>query len=124
VFQFPDLHVKATNPYQGTPESREKAMSVAQGAVFAEPGRNDLRNGLATLSIQRGNYTSALALLSASSRDSDALDTARTSLALHAVAESLSGDESMIAQKQAKKAVFLSPWEVRNWEALAYVGTS
>ncbi|KAJ6558576.1 superkiller protein 3 [Mycena vulgaris] len=102
----------------------EKALSVAQGAVFAEPGRSEVRNQLAILSIQRGNHTSALALLSASSSDSDSLDTARTSLALQAVAESLTGDESKTAKKQAQKAVFLSPWEMRNWEALAYVGKS
>ncbi|KAJ7497133.1 TPR-like protein [Mycena latifolia] len=100
------------------------ALSVAQGAVFAEPGRSDVRNQLATLSIQRGNHTSALALLSASSSDSDSLDTARISLALQAVTESLTGDESKIAKRLAQRAVFLSPWEVRNWEALAYVGAS
>ncbi|KAJ7124904.1 superkiller protein 3 [Mycena epipterygia] len=102
----------------------EKALSVAQGALFAEPGRCDVLNELATLSIQRGNHTSALALLSASNRDSNSLDRARTSLALQAVTESLNGDESKIAKRQAQKAVFLSPWAVRNWEALAYVGAS
>ncbi|KAJ6593707.1 TPR-like protein [Mycena capillaripes] len=105
-------------------ENAEKALAVAQGAVFAEPVRSDARNQLATLSIQGGNHSSALALLSASSHDSDTLDTARASLALQAVTESLNGDESKIAKRQAQKAVFLSPWEVRNWEALAYVGAS
>jgi superkiller protein 3 len=99
-------------------------LAVAQGAVFAEPGRWDVRNQLATLSIQRGNHTSALALLSAASRDSDTLDTARASHALQAVTESLNGDESKIAKRLAQRAVFLSPWEARNWEALAYVGAS
>ncbi|KAJ7668399.1 TPR-like protein [Mycena polygramma] len=105
-------------------ENAEKALAVAQGAVFAEPGRRDVRNQLAALSIQRGNHTSALALLSASSRDSETLDTARASLALQAVTESLNGDESKIAKRQAQKAVFLTPWEVQNWEALAYVGAT
>ncbi|KAJ7675089.1 superkiller protein 3 SKI3 [Mycena rosella] len=102
----------------------ERALSVAQGAVFAEPGRSDVRNQLATLSIQHANHTSALALLSASSSDSHSLDTARKSLALQAVTEALTGDESKSAKRQAQKAVFLSPWEVGNWEALAYVGLS
>ncbi|KAJ7782973.1 TPR-like protein [Mycena metata] len=104
-------------------ENTGKALAVAQGAVFAEPGRFDVRNDLATLSIQQGNHASALALLSASGRDSDTLETARASLALQAVTESLNGDESKTAKRQAQKAIFLSPWEVRNWQALACVGT-
>ncbi|KAF8170200.1 superkiller protein 3 SKI3 [Mycena galopus ATCC 62051] len=107
----------------------EKALAVAQGAVFAEPSRWDVRNQLATLSIQQGNHTSALALLSASNRDSDTLDIARASLAraslaLQAVTEAFNGDVSKVAKRQAQKAVFLAPWEVRNWEALAYVGAT
>ncbi|KAF7375997.1 Antiviral protein [Mycena sanguinolenta] len=102
----------------------EKALAVVQGAVFAEPSRWDVRNQLATLSIQQGNHSSALALLSASNRESDTLNTARASLALQAVTESLNGDVSHIAKKQAQKAVFLSPWDMRNWKALAYVGAS
>lgn len=97
------------------------AFSVAQGAVFAEPGRSDVRRELATLSIQRGLHTSALALFAAGS-DSDSVDTARKLLALQAVSESLTGDEVKIGKRQAQKAVFLSPWEMRNWQALAYVG--
>ncbi|KAJ7188466.1 TPR-like protein [Mycena filopes] len=105
-------------------ENPEKALGIAQGAVFAEPGRFDVRNDLATLNIQLGNHASALALLSAFGRDSQTLDTARPSLALQAVTESLNGDLSQTAKRQAQKAVFLSPWEVRNWQAFAYVGTS
>ncbi|KAJ6607768.1 superkiller protein 3 SKI3 [Mycena sp. CBHHK59/15] len=103
-----------------------QALSVAQRALLAEPGRCGVRNQLATLSIQQGNHTSALALLSglASGHDSDTLNTARSSLALQAVTETLNGDESKVARRQAQKAVFLSPWEVRNWEALAFVRTS
>ncbi|KAJ7502768.1 TPR-like protein [Mycena galericulata] len=100
-----------------------QALAVAQGAVFAEPGRYDLRNELATLSIQTGNATSALALLSAPSTDLASLDAARASLALQAITASLTGDASHLAKRQAQKAIFLSPGETRNWQALACVGT-
>lgn len=96
---------------------------MAQGAVFAEPGRSDARNELATLSIQTGNATSALALLSDPNVDSDSLDTARTSLALQAITASLTGGTSNVAKRQAQKAIFLTPGDTRNWRALACVGT-
>ncbi|KAJ7755694.1 superkiller protein 3 [Mycena maculata] len=117
-----DVNYLLTNHHIGQ-ENVEKALAVAQGAVFAEPGRADARNELATLSIQAGNPTSAQALLSAPSRASESLDVARTSLALRAIAESLTGDVSNVAKRQAQKGVFLSPGEPRNWRALACVGT-
>jgi len=104
-------------------ENAEKALAVAQGAVHAEPGHPEVRNELATLSIQTGNATSALALLSAPSVDSGSLDTARASLALQAITASLTGDTANLAKRQAQKAIFLSPGETRNWQALACVGT-
>ncbi|KAJ7251764.1 TPR-like protein [Mycena haematopus] len=119
-----DVNYLLTSTTLGRCGNAEKALAVAQGAVFAEPSRWDVRNQLATLSIQNGNHASALALLSACNRESDTLDTARASLALQAVTESLNGDVSQTAKRQAQKAIFLSPWDVHNWEALAYVGAS
>ncbi|KAJ7647495.1 superkiller protein 3 [Roridomyces roridus] len=93
-----------------------KAIGVAQGAVFAEPGRQDSRNQLAMLNIQMGDSTAARALLSASA---ESFETARNSVALQAI----TATENESAKRYAQKAVFLSPGETRSWQTLACVGT-
>jgi superkiller protein 3 len=95
----------------------KKALSVAQNAIFAEPSLSSARLQLATLSLMQGDHTSAPAVLS--SQHEDSLEDERQSLSLRAVARS--ANEEDIATRLAQRAIMLTPWETRNWEALAYV---
>jgi superkiller protein 3 len=82
---------------------------------------------MATLTLQCGQCSSALALLSASSsvEKERNLNTVGLSLSLWAIAESLNDVEhsldAITIVQQAQKAVMLSPWHLRSWQSLAYV---
>ncbi|GBE81379.1 Superkiller protein [Sparassis crispa] len=103
-----------------------QALSVAQKAAYAEPSRPEIRRQLASLTLQQGESGAALAVIAGSSaaRD-DNLAQLRESLALHAVALSLSGHQdpgvNSEARKLAQKAIMLGPWDLHNWRALGYV---
>ena len=90
-----------------------QAQSVAQKAIHAEPSRPAPKRTLATLSVQEGQPEVALAILG-SQNEQD-----RESLGLRAIAESMVEDEA--ATRRAQKAVRLAPWEIKNWQTLAYV---
>lgn len=100
------------------------ALSTAQKAVFAEPARAEPRCDVASLTLQLGEPSSTLAILSGSSaqKDND-LDVVRASLGLCAVAESLvgGGEGPRLGLREAQRAIMLSPWEMQNWRVLAYV---
>lgn len=107
----------------------EKALSHAQKYVFAEPSRATARRTLAVLSLQNEDPETALATLSAVSAGID--EGSAEGLALQAVARALEGNDDgseegqkiADAKKLAQKAVMLAPWEVKNWESLAFVRT-
>jgi superkiller protein 3 len=103
-----------------------KAFSIAQSAVHAEPARPEIRREVAALSIQKGEYGSALALLAGSSPSTeDGLNDSSESLCLHAIAgllmKSSSPSDLQTALRQAQRAIMLSPWRARNWQTLAFV---
>jgi superkiller protein 3 len=95
----------------------KKAVSISQSAIFAEPSLSSARLQLASLSLKQGEHTSALAVLP--SQHEDSLEDERKSLSLRAVAESANEEED--ASRLAQRAIILTPWESKNWEALAYV---
>ncbi|KAI0093293.1 TPR-like protein [Irpex rosettiformis] len=89
-----------------------EAVAVAQSAVVHEPARSEGREELACLAMQQGEAVSAHAILQSSSIES------RNTLGLRAIMEARLGISS--AKSSAAKAVFRTPWEQRNWQALAY----
>ncbi|KAF7321489.1 Antiviral protein [Mycena kentingensis (nom. inval.)] len=97
----------------------DKALSLKQAGIFYEPRRSDTRNELAKLSLQQGDGKTAQALLSASKPEDP--DSARKSLALQAITESINGNKSGAAVSLAQKALFLTPWDAQNWRSLALV---
>lgn len=97
--------------YQGNMDS---ALAVAQKAVVLEPSRSNSRRDLALLSLQREDPISARAVLCSSGEQTEL----RRTLGLQAIAEAQIRAES--AKGHAAKAVFLTPWDRRNWQALAY----
>nr|GAT57676.1 antiviral protein [Mycena chlorophos] len=116
----PDHHVQyLTTKHHLAEGDVTKAMALSQAATFHEPGRVDAREDLARLNLQRSDAPAASAILLGSPAGS--LDSARSSLALRAVAQSISrGEEGAKARKLAQKAVFLTPWRTDNWRALAF----
>lgn len=106
-----------------------KALSHAQKSVFVEPSRSAARRSLAVLSLQNENPEAALAALSSVSAGIDG-DSAE-GLGLQAVARALrlktnqeeQHEDALEAKKLAQKGVMLAPWEIKNWESLAYVRT-
>ncbi|TFY67241.1 hypothetical protein EVJ58_g1753 [Rhodofomes roseus] len=102
-----------------------QALSIAQKAVLAEPSRPEMRHTLAALGVQHGDSKSAQAVLAGTSgpRESN-LENARQSLHLEAITRCLadpSTEQTAEAHTLAQKAVILSPWDKRNWQALAFV---
>ena len=91
-----------------------QAQSVAQKAIHAEPSRPAPKRTLAALSVQEGQPEVALAILGSQTEQD------RESLGLIAIAESMVGEDGA-ATRRAQKAVRLAPWEIRNWQTLAYV---
>ncbi|OSD01253.1 TPR-like protein [Trametes coccinea BRFM310] len=104
---------------QGDPK---QALSVSQKAVFAEPERTDVRRELASLTLRNGESAAALAILGGSAQTQSDFSELRASLALHAVVESVEAQEDAQsdALRLAQKAVKLTPWDKRAWEALAF----
>ncbi|KAH9920727.1 uncharacterized protein B0H18DRAFT_1121815 [Fomitopsis serialis] len=104
-----------------------QALSIAQKAVLAEPSLPEMRQTLASLNVQQGDSKSAQAVLAGASGSHEGnLEHARQSLHLEAITRCLappSPERTAEAHKLAQKAVMLSPWATRNWEALAFVGT-
>ncbi|KAI0051258.1 TPR-like protein [Auriscalpium vulgare] len=94
------------------------AVSAAQKAVFAEPGRWDARRALASLSLQTAEPRAARAVL-ADLEDEDIAEARRTA-ALRAVAEASKDDGVLAARRLAQRAIMLQPWNPQNWEVLAY----
>lgn len=94
-----------------------QAQSVAQKAIHAEPSRPAAKRALAALSVQDGQPAAAVAILG-SQHEED-----RESLGLRAIAESMVGgiQKDRMVTRRAQKAVVLAPWEIRNWQTLAYV---
>ncbi|KAI0700930.1 TPR-like protein [Cytidiella melzeri] len=89
-----------------------QALSIVQRAVMHEPSHSKGREELACLLLQRDEPISAQAIVQSSNIP------LRRSLGLRAVAEARLGANS--ARSRAAKAVFWTPWEKRNWLALAY----
>lgn len=67
--------------------------------------------------MQTGEISSAQAIL-ASGADTD-MNEQRDALALRSVAEA--DADLVLSLKAAQRAVMLAPWELKNWEALAYI---
>jgi superkiller protein 3 len=103
------------------------AFAVAEKAVHAEPARPEMRHQVATLCIQNGKYDSALAVLAGTSSQGENLDDLVESLSLRAIArscvEGLTFEDLALALRQAQKAIMLCPWQIRYWQALAFVRT-
>lgn len=96
-----------------------QAQSVAQKAIHAEPSLPAPKRALATLSVQEGQPETALAILGSQDKEN------RESLGLRAVAESMVGgiNKDGTATRRAQKAVMLAPWDIKNWQTLAYTRT-
>ncbi|TFK87083.1 TPR-like protein [Polyporus arcularius HHB13444] len=102
----------------------QQAVAVAEKAVHAEPERIDVRRKLASLTLQSGESSAALAILGGSAQTHSDFAQLRRSLALHSVAlclESGTGEEAAEALKLAQKCVMLSPWDKHGWQVLAYI---
>ncbi|KAG6862290.1 hypothetical protein C0995_015987 [Termitomyces sp. Mi166 len=111
-----DVDYFLTQYHLGQPDAK-KAVSVMQGALFAEPSRFESRASLATLMLQERKPDSALALLSGSKEGS--IENQSTLLRLRAIA--LSRDNTEVAMREIQRAVMLAPFDVKCWQALALV---
>jgi len=100
----------------------QKAASIVQGTVYAEPSRNESRNELACLMLQRGEYRSSLAILSSSIYVND-LPALLTSQNLRAIALARSRNECKAdpALSASQRSIMLLPSDIRLWKTLAYV---
>lgn len=99
--------------YQG---ETVKAFAVAQQAIHQEPSLLKPKIALASLALQEGQHSTAMALIE--SQHEDNLVDTRDSMGLRIVAESLAGSTSD-AVKGAQRAIMLTPWELQNWQTLA-----
>jgi superkiller protein 3 len=99
-----------------------KALSVAQGALYAEPSRSEIRSGLAALILQNGECHSSLSVLSGAPPVND-LRALPKILTLRAIAFAMdrSNHKADITHREIQKAIMLSPSNIRLWRALAYV---
>lgn len=97
-----------------------RALSVAQGAVFAEPSQPEARAQLAALAIQNGGNNRALAILAGlAGRTGDLRKL--PSLSAIARAPGTEVEDGRVALQEAQRAIMLGPSELRNWQTLAYV---
>jgi superkiller protein 3 len=94
------------------------ALEVYREAVEAEPDAHALRRQLVALILQHGEPEDALR---ATVVETESLEDVREMAAVKAIATSVTGHASA-AKKLAHKAVMLTPWASRNWEALAFIG--
>lgn len=97
----------------------QQALSVSQKAVIVEPSRPEIRQTLAELVLQQGDGEGSLAVLAATHQES--LAQQRDSLYLRAIARCVNAKTQEEAHQLAHKAVMLTPWDKRNWQALAFV---
>lgn len=90
-------------------------MSVAQGAVFADPTHHQTRSQLATLLFQMDQSDLVLPVLSGPSTEN--LQESQTLLKLRAVGEALNtkGDAVRLAQRN----IMIRPSDEDNWRILA-----
>ncbi|KAF5389426.1 hypothetical protein D9757_004371 [Collybiopsis confluens] len=94
----------------------EKALGVAQKAVFADPASHETRNQAAVLLFQMHRHDSILPALTGPS--SETLAEHETSLRLRAAAQSVNGNFSS-AVHLAQKNVMMRPSSGDNWRILA-----
>ncbi|EJD03262.1 TPR-like protein [Fomitiporia mediterranea MF3/22] len=104
----------------------QKAQSVVQGTVHAEPSHLGSRKELAIFSISQGRSGIAQALLTSLLNSSDLynVEGAHEAVRLLAISSIISGIKSPAkaeSQKVAQKAIMLAPWDAKNWLSLAYV---
>jgi len=97
-------------------DDTEKALGIAQGAVFTDPTRHETRSQLATLLFQMQRYDSVLPVLSGPSTEN--LHESQGLLKLRAVGESLSTKTDW-AVRLAQKNIMLKPSNEDNWRILA-----
>ncbi|KIK67005.1 hypothetical protein GYMLUDRAFT_37036 [Collybiopsis luxurians FD-317 M1] len=97
----------------------EKALGVAQRAVFAGPARHETRNQMATLLFQMRRHDSLPQVLFGPS--SENLQEIEGSLKLRAVAETLNTDKNscLSAIRLAQKNLMMRPHNPENWGVLA-----
>ena len=96
--------------------------------MLAEPSHPEIRQTLAELNVQQGDSKGALAVLAGTAISGEGnLENARRSLHLEAVTRCIANsdaEQAADAQKAAQKAVMLTPWDKRTWQALAFVHTA
>lgn len=107
----------STNNLHCLKGDNNRALSVSEKAVLAEPIAWQTRHQLASLQLQRHDPASALALLRSSASSED-IQILRETLPLIAVVEAQI--DPAAAQKVASKAAMLTPWDRTVWRALAY----
>lgn len=100
----------------------KKALSVAQGALHAEPSRNENRNELAGMMLQNGGCNPSLSVLSGLTSVNDR-HTLLASLTLRAIALAMDGSSHKmdVARREIQRAIMLSPSDIRLWTVLAYI---
>ncbi|KAJ4000018.1 TPR-like protein [Lentinula boryana] len=106
-------------------DDAEKALSVAQSAVFTSPGEHKTRNQMATLLCQMQRHGPIVSVLSGPSTEN--LLENKTSLKLQAVAEAFSTDskaDRTRAVHLAQKNVMLRPSDLDNWHVLTIANAS
>lgn len=98
------------------------ALSEAQKALFAEPASSELRQHAASLALQEGHPSSALAMLTRPSTSTQGTAEVSKSLGLCAIAECKSGrGNAEDSKKLAQKAVKLNPGDPQTWKILAFL---
>ncbi|KAJ4468236.1 TPR-like protein [Lentinula aciculospora] len=103
----------------------KKALGVAQRAVFADPGRLETRNQMATLLFQTRQLDLIIPVLSGPFTEN--LLQNETSLKLRAVAEALSIDtktDPRRAVQIAQKNIMIRPSDMDNWRILTIANAS
>ncbi|KAJ3849717.1 superkiller protein 3 [Lentinula lateritia] len=109
-------------------DDAEKALRVAQSAVYADPGRLEARNQMATLLFQMQQHRSIVSVLSGPSTEYS-LEIEST-LKLRAVAEALSTHNKANKANRtravhlAQKNIMIRPSNADNWRILAIVDSS
>ncbi|KAJ3913647.1 superkiller protein 3 [Lentinula edodes] len=106
-------------------DDAEKALRVAQSAVYADPGRLETRNQMAILLFQMQQHRSIVSVLSGPSTEYSLEN--ESTLKLRAIAEALSMDNKANhtrAVHLAQKNIMIRPSNADNWRILAIVDTS
>lgn len=87
--------------------------------MFLAPTRIDHRLELAKVNVQRGSDPTAI-LPTLSGATVDDVESLRALGSLLAIAEVVSRKDLEHSIQRAQKAIFLTPWERKNWMSLAY----